>query len=169
MSRMIRVIEYKSKKSLSDIDINPNVDYQMLCFDSAIKLGNINPFTLVNLSKEYGADVVVEAYEEVMSSLVDSANGENKNYNHSAENKINGQATYETVTKNIKESKESGRLYVQGTIINRSVIEVYENKPVNSKSKTIVKDLLKKSLPISKWIQLDITDQSKYRRIEYVD
>ena len=84
--------------------------------------------------------VYIEAIDEMIASFqnsLDKGIGNNENYTK--------QDVYESLAPNIKQHRETGRLYVFGFINQKNVTEVFaERKKVNSRPKTIAKRTIEK-------------------------
>lgn len=97
--------------------------------------------TLTEVRELYVSDsVYIEAIDEMIASLSNSLEkGIGNNDNYTAKD------VYENLAPNIKQHKESGKLYVFGFLNQKTVTEVKaERKAVNSRPKTIAKRTIEK-------------------------
>jgi hypothetical protein len=89
---------------------------------------------------EQGDSLYIEAIDEMIASLNNSLEkGIGNNDNYTAKD------TYINLAPNVKQHKDTGKLYVFGFVIQKNITEVKaERKPVNSRPKTIAKRTIEK-------------------------
>lgn len=92
-------------------------------------------------------ELEAQAKEEMLASLTQTlTNGVSDSYTHAAQNKANGQDTYDSISRGIKLHKEDGTIHLSGFIQQKEQVAPPTNpkKPVQHKPLTLAKNHIKK-------------------------
>ena len=105
---------------------------------------------IITVIAKYGKEVATTAYSELLTSLAKLTATEQekeqlKKQNDSTINRSNGQTdAFTTLAKGIKQHNETGKIYVTGLCVAKTVIVEGTYKVVNSRAKTLAKKDIKK-------------------------
>lgn len=141
-----------SQKELSNITIITHLDYKRIVQESLEKLNEITSVKVGDKVYTVSDPEFQKAYGELWVSLEKSLVGENEKGNAINEHYIN-------ISKNVKMHKETGELYIDGKILKKNIIEKGEYREVKSRLNTLIKNAIRKELPVSQWKRYKITKE----------
>jgi hypothetical protein len=135
------------------ICLNTKAEYTELVKAS---LQALDIYTAGSVSDSTGVPVEIcqTALDELRDSFSETLTegpGNNSRYTHSADRKLNGEATYEQLAHGVKVHTETGAVMVSGIEINKTVRTAGVYKTVNKQPKTLAKDYVRNQLPLAKW------------------
>ena len=110
-------------------------------------------------------DLESQAKALMLQSLNETiTNGVSSSYVHAAQNKANGQDTYEVISKGVKLHKEDNTIHLSGFIQQKEQVAPPTNpkKPVQHKPLTLAKNKIKKSCGIKRlpWGQFILSQEN---------
>lgn len=141
-----------SKGEVSNQTLLVGYNYAKMLKNDMEKLKQLNIETIIN---KYGEEVATKAYSELLVSLAKTTATEEekeqlRKENDSTINRSDAQIdAYITLAKGIKQHKESGKIFVTGLSVKKTVLKKGVYPIVNSRPKTLAKDEIKKLANLS--------------------
>ena len=150
--------EYRNKRNelsnytiLSNISYSNWIDKKILVLDS-LNTADFNDIATAHKDERVTADLVAQAAEKLLSSLLNNKTKE------TASNQSKAQSdTYHNLGGGVRQHKETEKYYAYGFLIKKTVIEIGEaKKKVNSKPLTLAQNAIEKHCNFSVFVSLEI-------------
>ena len=144
-AKFVSIKNHKSSTTgeIANIEINTNVNVMNSKKKDVETISNVTDAILREIANEYSLpfDEMKKAYAKLLESKKRNIS-ENKN-ERTKQSQAMSDAFYH-VTKGLKLNKTTGELYVEGFVINKTVIQKGEYKKRNKRISTLCKDAIEK-------------------------
>jgi hypothetical protein len=157
--RFVSIRNYENKQGeIANYLINLGVSYEHLLQEDLIVLSFLSPqdFDFPANVEPHSSD----AYDELIKSL--EKNVSNDKSEHTKMSQVQSD-TYSKLVPNVKYHNETGQIYIVGLLVKKTIIRPGNYKQVNSRPKTIAKNIMRKTLKSTKYRQFILSNINTMR------
>lgn len=134
--------------------INVGASYENMTKKDIEYLENLD---VTKIGTDIDSDIDSVTLEKARTELINSLIKPNKNRSNGQKN------AYTSITSGLKVHNETGDVYVWGYRVNKTVIKAGEYPKINSRPKTIAKNIIRKGMKTAKFTQYKVSNIEKMK------